>query len=127
MKKILAAVLLIAICSQAQALERLRLKQGDTLPTYRVPIVDALGMPVDLTGCTITASMRLDGNTINAFSNAPALIVSPPTAGVFVFYWNTSQTARAGTYTIQFTVAGPGGTFTIPTGTMAPVTIEKKY
>jgi hypothetical protein len=127
MRKILAAILLIVLCSQAQALERIRLKQGNTLPTYRVPIVDALGMPVDLTGCTVTASMKMDGNTVNAFTDEPAVIVAPPTAGVFVFYWSTSQTARAGTYTIQFTVASPGGTFTIPTGTMAPVTIEKKY
>ena len=128
MKRIIAlSLLILAVCSQAGAIERLNIKQGNTLPIYRVTVVNWLGIPVDITGCTVTASMRQDGNTVNAFTDALAVIASPPTSGTFDFYFNASQTARAGTYTIQFTVVGPGGTFTIPTGTMAPVTIEKKY
>jgi hypothetical protein len=128
MKRVIAASLLIlAICSQASAIDRLKIKQGSTLPSYRVPVVDSFGAAVDLTGCTVTASMRADGNSVNAFTDALAVIAAPPTAGVFIFYWSTSQTAKAGTYTIQFTVRGPRGTFTIPTGTLAPVTIERRY
>jgi hypothetical protein len=126
MKKIITALLLLTLCSQAHAIDRLNIKQGATLPIYRVTVVDTSGATVDLTGCTVTATMRQDGNTTNAFSNVPA-VVSVPTAGYFDFYWNTSQTAKVGTYTIQFTIAGPAGTYGLPTGTLAPITIEPSY
>jgi hypothetical protein len=126
MKKIIALILLLSACSQAQAIDRKVMKQGDTLPPYYVTITDSSGVAVDLTGCTVTASMRADGNTLNAFTDAPA-IIGIPTAGFFTFYFDATKTAKAGTYTIQFRITGPSGTFTIPTGTMAPVVIEEKY
>ena len=127
MKKTFLVPIFLMLAQQAYAIERIFLTQGDVLPAYQVFVVDASGLPVDLTGCTITATMRMDGNTINAFANSPALVSSPPTSGAFSFFWNSTQTATSGAYTIQFTVNSPGGVYTLPSGTLAPVKIVPKY
>ena len=125
MKKIFAIALALLIPAAAAA-DTLYLRQGDTLPIIKETLVSSSGAAVDLTGCTVTATMRAAGSTTNAFADWQA-VISAPAAGSFEFYWATTLTASTGLYFIQFTVATPTGRYTLPSSSNQAVSIGEKY
>ena len=121
------ALIALALIMPADATaDTLFLRQGDTLPIIKESLVALSGAPIDLTGCTVTATMRAAGNTVNSFSDWPC-VISAPAAGSFEFYWAETLTATSGLYFIQFTVITPTGRQTIPSSSNQAVQINERY
>jgi len=90
------------------------LKTGDLRPYLRCQIISrATGQPVNVTGATVTFSMRVIGGT-NVINEA-AGAVEAGDDGIIRYAWQTSDTATAGSYQGEFFVdAGSGNKFSVP-------------
>lgn len=117
--------LLISNISFADA-EKLFMKTGDTYPSYKIQLYDSNGA-IDLTGATVSFSMKNSVNGTNKISNVSATITSPTTGDV-TYYWAVTDTATAGLYNIEFKVTlASGGIFKVPTNSKAQVNIESAF
>lgn len=98
------------------------IKQGDTLPPLIATLLQGIGTPQDLTGCTVTFRMEtLAGQTI--VNEGACTIVGLPTAGTVQYAWGPTDTAAAGLYEGEFHVTFAGGAkATFPT--LGTITIE---
>lgn len=101
------------------ALPDFTIKQGDSVPILQCTL-SAGGVAQDLTGATVTFSMRLSGYTgvaPGSVLNQPATVLSPATNGVVTFAFTSAQTALPGTYEGEFHVtfaSGAKGTWPDP-------------
>lgn len=72
--------------------EKIKLVQGDTYPQIKITLTDlSSGLPIDLTGATVTLHFRAVGSTTALFSRAG--VVNPGTAaqGKAVFTWQSGD------------------------------------
>lgn len=90
------------------------LKTGDLRPYLRRQIISkSTGLPIDVTGATITFSMEtLDGLAI---VDEAAGVVEDGSEGIIRYEWEAGDTDVAGTYRGEFLVdAGNGNIFSVP-------------
>lgn len=66
------------------------------------------GIPINLTGSTVTFKMRLETGTALTVS-APATINSPNTLGTGYYAWQVGDTAVAGRYLVEWLITASGG------------------
>ena len=88
--------------------------QGDTQDPLRATIYQEDGVtPVDLTGATVTFSMKTDLGA-ELVAAGVAVVENPPTAGVVRYDWQTGDTDVAGEHVARFKVTVPAGVFSAP-------------
>jgi len=85
------------------------MKQNDTSPPLTAQLTNANG-PQDLTGATVTMSMRLQGSSANKISDAACSIVGNPTLGNVQYNWQAGDTNTAGVFAVEFRVTFSNGT-----------------
>jgi len=117
--------LLAAAATWAASIDTLYLKAGDVAPPYKVLVIDENGT-MDLTGTTITATMRSLETGTNRFEGITCTSTDLLN-GRFEYRWADSDTTSTGAYSMQFHIQHADGQFTIPTGTDAEVVIEERY
>lgn len=101
------------------------IKRGDTFPVLSQTIRDATGSAVDLTGATVTFTMRAT-SAIAPTVNATATVVAPATAGQVTYTWTATDSATPGTYMAEFHVVLSGGAkMTWPLIGYLEVTVEE--
>lgn len=83
------------------------IKQYNTIPSIEATLLDGAGIPVDLTGSTVTFSMRSLDNAALVI-NGDAVFVDA-TAGLVAYQWADGDTDFAGAYIGEFLVIRPGG------------------
>lgn len=95
------------------------IKQGDLLPKIQATLRDADGVPLDLTGCTVTFRMREKGLTSGEtlkIADADADIVGDPTEGTVEYAWQLGDTDTPGYYAGEWVVLnGSSEPMTTPT------------
>jgi hypothetical protein len=77
--------------------------QGAKRPSQTIAWTDEDGVPVDLTGATITARIRGTAPVSAARSADGAFVVINAAAGQFRWDYGTADVATAGRYQVQFT------------------------
>lgn len=84
--------------------------QGAVRPSFAITWADADGVAVDLTGATLTGTIRnLSTGVTRAI--AGALVITNAVAGVFRWDFAAGDVAEAGRFTVQFNAAyGAGAT-----------------
>jgi len=88
--------------------------QGSVRPAQSITWTDADGTPIDLTGATITGTMRKIGDdTTRAITGA--LTVTDGAAGRFTWQYDAADVATAGSYEAQFTATYDTGPTPAPT------------
>ena len=100
------------------------IRQGDTTPLLQQTILDASGNAMNLTGATVTFTLRaLTSN--QPVVNATAQILNAAT-GLVQYAWTASDTATPGLYMGEFhvTLSG-GGTYTYPNDGYLDIWIEE--
>jgi hypothetical protein len=103
----------------------LAIRRNDTVPAFVWIITDADGAPLDLTGATVSLTMRaLTSNTPVTLTGTPS--VTDPTNGVVQFAWSTADTSTAGLFQCEWhiTLSG-GGTYTYPNDGYLMVNVEE--
>lgn len=88
------------------------IKQGDTLPTLDVTLVQANRKPLSLVGAT-GVTFRMRNSAGEAVIESPATIVDA-SKGKVCYRWGSTDTAEAGRYEAEFQVDFDGETQTIP-------------
>lgn len=83
------------------------IKQFNTLPSLEATLLNPNGQPVDLTGATITFSMRSRDNEAVVITGN-ALILDAAT-GKVVYQWAPTNTQLAGAFIGEFDVVYSGG------------------
>jgi hypothetical protein len=74
---------------------------GQTHPIWQLPWTDTDGAAVDLTGATLTATIKAVGATTSALmKNTPT--VFQPNPGIVRYVVHAAEVAEPGTYDIQF-------------------------
>lgn len=115
--------LLRLACADA---ETLYLVQGDTRPAYPAVLRDTQGV-VDLTGCTVTATVENATNGDDIVTDQPA-IVTYAARGECEYRWASSDTNTVGAFQIQFKVLdADGNTSTYPASYDAGIVIRERY
>jgi hypothetical protein len=99
------------------------IKSGGTAPPLRVSLLDGTG-PLNLSGATVTMSMRrADGGPL-VLTDAAVQIVGDPTLGVVEYQWQPGDTATDGKYIVQWDVTFSNGAVQpFPTEGFTEVTI----
>lgn len=123
---VLLLLLLVGMTSSTMALvDDLNLKKGDLLPAYPMDVSDTNGI-VDLTGCTVTATMENAAGT-NIFTDVTATVTDAAN-GQVEYRWVASDTNTVGAFYIEFKVTTPGGKpYTVPAAFKAKVNINERY
>ena len=80
---------------------------GDRNPPITETITDSNGDPVDLTGTTVTFSMRAVNSSTDKVANQSATIVTPA-AGTVRYSWAAADVDTAGTYLVRWRVTAAG-------------------
>lgn len=79
--------------------------QGSLRPTQRITWTDAAGVPLDLTGATLTGTIAAVGGAARAITGN--LIVIDGAAGLFEWQYSAADVNEAGQFTVQFTAVFP--------------------
>ncbi len=90
-------------------------RQGDTF-TRTVTITDADGLPVNITGATLTLHVRAKGASVDAIA-APTLTLTTPASGIATLVISATLTATlsaATTYLYEIEMVESGGAITTP-------------
>jgi hypothetical protein len=83
------------------------IKQNDRSPSFAVTIEAPVGTAVDVSGCTVTFIMTLDGAT-SPKVNTTATVTSA-VAGQVQYDWGATDTDTAGLYRAEFQVTFANG------------------
>lgn len=81
--------------------------QGDTWPPITVSLTGSDGEAVDLTGATVTFSMRTASGTV--LIDKASCSVTNAVAGEVMYTWTDTDTAVAGEHQAEFEVTLPTG------------------
>lgn len=101
------------------------IKQNDLWPAIRAILRDSDGNAIDLTGSTVTFTMRVYGSaTPPVISAAAATVLSPATAGRVEYQWAGADTATLGMYQAEFGLDIGGKVGTAPNATHLLVRIN---
>lgn len=105
-------------------------RQGATGPAYGLQVKDyvaGLLTPFDLTGTTITCTMRSLRSGANVFTNRAATVYDA-TVGKVMCRWQAGDLATVGEYAIQFKIIGTDGSiYIIPAGEDAQIVVGTAY
>lgn len=100
------------------------IKQGDTSPALEVVLRDGDGIPVDLTGASVTLRMNRR-NADHSITGAPS--IPDPGGGRVVYEWQPGDTDTPGLYAAEFYIEFPDGSDeTFPNNTYLTVYIPRK-
>jgi hypothetical protein len=80
--------------------------QGATRPSQVITWTRADGTAEDLTGATITGTIKDSAGTVRAITGT--LTVTTAASGVFTWAYSSADVATDGNYTVQFTAAFGG-------------------
>jgi len=69
----------------------LLVKQGATLGPNATTLLDGTGSPIDITGCTVRAQIRLTPDAVTAAATAVCTLVTPA-AGTFTWSFTAAET-----------------------------------
>lgn len=113
------------------AINILNLRQGATGKPYCIWVKDYdannVLQPCDLTGTTITCSMRNLRTGANVFTNR-AVVVYDATQGKIKYCWQVGDTVAIGDFAIQFKIIDTDGSIIIiPAGEDAQIKIGVAY
>lgn len=129
---LLYAVAFAAAASAARAaINPLELRQGATGPALNIWVKDYDTnnqlQACDLTGSTITCTMRNLRTNANVFSNRAA-VVYDATKGKIRCAWQTGDTTAIGEYAVQVKIVKPDGEIMILPGSEdAQVRVKQAY
>lgn len=84
------------------------MRKGDTAPILSATLKTDAGVVVDISGATVTFSMRSQANGAMLVTAASATIVSGP-AGTVAYAWAAPDVAVAGIMEAMFTVTFSNG------------------
>lgn len=103
---------------------KLTFKRNDTRPYLKIKVTDEDGNNVDLTGSTITFTMRNRSDaTIKV--NAGSCTITSATAGEVEYRWASSDLDTAGIYDGEFSIVFPGPTtLTLPSNNYIEIEVE---
>jgi len=90
------------------------LKRGDRLPSALVPLTNNDGSAVNLTGATVTFSMRSGPAATPKVNAGTVNIVGDPALGMVRYDWAAGDTDTVGTYLATFLVTAGGETQSYP-------------
>jgi hypothetical protein len=99
------------------------LKQGDLLPAIREVLSDVNGVPINLTGASVTFIMRQLGATAPKVS-APAAVVDALN-GIVQYTWLAGDTSQSGGFAVEWLLNFNGVPETVPSQGYAGVLISK--
>lgn len=105
------------------------IKQGDLFPDIEAIVKDENGTIVDVTGATVTCSMRHSRDpALLVLDGDAAEVVSPGTNGKIRHVWASGETELdPGTYEAEFKVTPTvGDPFRVPTSGYIPVIVEER-
>lgn len=117
-RRIITAFLLILfiglLAGAASGTDVLYLKVGDLQPYYYAQILDSSENPVDLTGASVSFTMKDVSGTIKV--NLQAATVTDAVNGKVEYRWQSGDTDTAGRYLVEFKVVPQGaGPYRVPT------------
>lgn len=98
------------------------MKRNDRRPFLEMELLSATGVAVNLTGATITFTMRLPGGAVKV--NAAACVVTNAAAGLAEYRWATGDTDTVNTYEGWFTISWSGSLETQPSSGAIYIIIE---
>jgi hypothetical protein len=124
-KMILIFAFLFGLVSPAFSVKDLDLKKGATGPYYYAQITDSTNTAVNLSGATITCTMK--SLTGTAKINAVACNVTSATSGYFEYRWAANDTNWCTTFLIEFTATVGGLTYIWPSKETAKVIIRDNF
>lgn len=84
------------------------IKVGDLRPTLQAVLKLSDGTIVDLTGATVTFSMRVKGSTGTPKVNKQAAVILAEDEGLVEYRWQGTDTDTAGSFRGEFEVILPG-------------------
>lgn len=117
-------VLMVPVCVSAGPRD-FNLRVGDTGPYYYAQIVDQNGDAVDITGATVTFSMR--SMTGTAKVSGSAMEISTASSGEIEYRWDAADTDWAATFAVQIQMTLGGLTYSFPTSGVAKVIISDLF
>jgi hypothetical protein len=85
----------------------LPMKRGDRLPEVATQLIGADGLHVDLTGCTVTFTIRAANGRV-LVNAAPATLVQA-NQGRVKYVWQVGDTDVVGTHDVEWIVTYPAG------------------
>jgi hypothetical protein len=108
----------------------LTIKQGNSFPDVEEIVTDENDVPVDITGYTITFSMRNARNPSSIpINDKPAVVTNGP-LGAMAYQWGDPDpaTLAVGTYEYLFYLTPPvGDAFFAPTAGWGVIVIEESF
>jgi hypothetical protein len=103
----------------------LPMKSGDRLPEIATQLIGPDGVHLNLTGCTVTFTMRTA--TGRVLINRATATITQETQGRVKYVWQAGDTAVIGTHDIEWIVTYPGGLeLTVPNQGYDKVTISAR-
>lgn len=107
----------------SRTIKKLMLKQHDLAPPYYGKAVNSAGLPVDLSGATVLATMKPKVGGSAIFTRQACTITNAAT-GLFLYQWQAGNTDTVGEFVIEFEFApAASGKFTLPADRIAEVEI----
>lgn len=125
MKKLFAALIMVLlIAGSATAVNDFYLRNGDTGPYYYAQITDKDGA-VDLSGATVTFSMRSLTGTAKVTDQS--VTISDAANGYIEYHWQAADTDWSTTFLAEFSVTLGGLEYTFPSKGSARVIITDNF
>ena len=101
------------------------IRQGDTVPTLSLTVLDQNNNPLNLTGASPYFAMRALSST--TYTTYALMTIVNATAGQVSYSWSTADTQTAGIFMGEIHVSGGsiGGTYTFPNDGYLDIVIEE--
>lgn len=100
------------------------IRQNDTVPPLLTVINDQNGNPLNLSGASVTFTMRSEQST-NPVKLLGSASITNASTGSVQFSWNTADTATPGLYAAEWHVTqSGGGTYTYPNNGYLSISVE---
>ncbi len=105
----------------------MNVKQGDLFPDVETTVKDETGAAVDITGATLTFSMRNARDPSVRPVNGAAGVLVTANQGKIAYRWASGETNTPGTYEGEFRITpSAGDPFKVPTDGYITIVIESK-